>query len=179
MIAIPAIALPFVIRAAVVKGVATATEVRPSASSTPFSLAPDLPAVFMAAPVPDADRYCGAIGCDSAHHRCGDRNGLGSDPVGLLGFAGKVHDRAAGGVPIFLAVTIVAFVVLGSVLEGIPAIVLFGPAALPDRASGRGSRRPLCNGRHSRDGHWPFRASVSGWVTTRHAPSAASTPMKA
>src|SRR3954451_21488255 len=32
-----------------------------------------------------------------------------------------------GGIPTFLAVTIVAFVILGSVLEGIPAIVLFGP----------------------------------------------------
>jgi TRAP-type C4-dicarboxylate transport system permease large subunit len=36
-----------------------------------------------------------------------------------------------GGVPAFLAVTIVAFVVLGSVLEGIPAIVLFGPLLFP------------------------------------------------
>ena len=36
-----------------------------------------------------------------------------------------------GGVPTFLAVTIVAFVILGSVLEGIPAIVLFGPLLFP------------------------------------------------
>jgi TRAP-type C4-dicarboxylate transport system permease large subunit len=36
-----------------------------------------------------------------------------------------------GGIPMFLAVTIVAFVVLGSVLEGIPAIVLFGPLLFP------------------------------------------------
>ena len=36
-----------------------------------------------------------------------------------------------GGKPVFLAVTIVAFVVLGSVLEGIPAIVLFGPLLFP------------------------------------------------
>ena len=32
---------------------------------------------------------------------------------------------------LFLAVTIVAFVILGSVLEGIPAIVLFGPLLFP------------------------------------------------
>ena len=31
----------------------------------------------------------------------------------------------------FLAVSIVAFVILGSVLEGIPAIVLFGPLLFP------------------------------------------------
>jgi TRAP-type C4-dicarboxylate transport system permease large subunit len=36
-----------------------------------------------------------------------------------------------GGVPMFLAVTIVAFIILGSVLEGIPAIVLFGPLLFP------------------------------------------------
>jgi TRAP-type C4-dicarboxylate transport system permease large subunit len=31
----------------------------------------------------------------------------------------------------FLAVTIVAFIILGSVLEGLPAIVLFGPLLFP------------------------------------------------
>jgi tripartite ATP-independent transporter DctM subunit len=36
-----------------------------------------------------------------------------------------------GGRYTFLAVSIVAFVVLGSVLEGIPAIVLFGPLLFP------------------------------------------------
>src|SRR6201984_3251336 len=36
-----------------------------------------------------------------------------------------------GGAPMFLGVTILAFIVLGSVLEGIPAIVLFGPLLFP------------------------------------------------
>jgi TRAP-type C4-dicarboxylate transport system permease large subunit len=36
-----------------------------------------------------------------------------------------------GGAPTFLAVSIIAFIVLGSVLEGIPAIVLFGPLLFP------------------------------------------------
>jgi TRAP-type C4-dicarboxylate transport system permease large subunit len=36
-----------------------------------------------------------------------------------------------GGALTFMAVSIVAFVVLGSVLEGIPAIVLFGPLLFP------------------------------------------------
>jgi TRAP-type C4-dicarboxylate transport system permease large subunit len=36
-----------------------------------------------------------------------------------------------GGRPMFLAVSVLAFVVLGSVLEGIPAIVLFGPLLFP------------------------------------------------
>jgi TRAP-type C4-dicarboxylate transport system permease large subunit len=36
-----------------------------------------------------------------------------------------------GGAATFMAASIVAFVVLGSVLEGIPAIVLFGPLLFP------------------------------------------------
>ena len=36
-----------------------------------------------------------------------------------------------GGAPMFLAISILAFIVLGSVLEGIPAIVLFGPLLFP------------------------------------------------
>ena len=36
-----------------------------------------------------------------------------------------------GGAPVFLGVSIFAFIVLGSVLEGIPAIVLFGPLMFP------------------------------------------------
>jgi TRAP-type C4-dicarboxylate transport system permease large subunit len=36
-----------------------------------------------------------------------------------------------GGAGMFMAVSIVAFIILGSVLEGIPAIVLFGPLLFP------------------------------------------------
>jgi TRAP-type C4-dicarboxylate transport system permease large subunit len=36
-----------------------------------------------------------------------------------------------GGAPAFLAMSIVTFVILGSVLEGIPAMVLFGPLLFP------------------------------------------------
>jgi TRAP-type C4-dicarboxylate transport system permease large subunit len=36
-----------------------------------------------------------------------------------------------GGSTTFLAISIVAFLVLGSVLEGIPSIVLFGPLLFP------------------------------------------------
>jgi TRAP-type C4-dicarboxylate transport system permease large subunit len=36
-----------------------------------------------------------------------------------------------GGAPSFLIVSALAFIVLGSVLEGIPAIVLFGPLLFP------------------------------------------------
>ena len=43
----------------------------------------------------------------------------------------KFMTSLPGGVPVFLIVTIIAFVILGSVLEGIPAIVLFGPLLFP------------------------------------------------
>jgi TRAP-type C4-dicarboxylate transport system permease large subunit len=36
-----------------------------------------------------------------------------------------------GGAAMFMAASILAFIVLGSVLEGIPAIVLFGPLMFP------------------------------------------------
>ena len=36
-----------------------------------------------------------------------------------------------GGAGSFMAVSVVAFIILGSVLEGIPAIVLFGPLLFP------------------------------------------------
>ena len=36
-----------------------------------------------------------------------------------------------GGAPTFMAVSLLAFIVLGSVLEGIPAIVLLGPLLFP------------------------------------------------
>jgi TRAP-type C4-dicarboxylate transport system permease large subunit len=50
------------------------------------------------------------------------------------GFSGKLVAAMAavpGGKAGFLAVSILAFAVLGSVLEGIPAIVLFGPLLFP------------------------------------------------
>jgi len=50
---------------------------------------------------------------------------------GFSSLLAEVIKRLPGGIPTFLAVSILAFVVLGSVLEGIPAIVLFGPLLFP------------------------------------------------
>jgi tripartite ATP-independent transporter DctM subunit len=50
------------------------------------------------------------------------------------GFAQSLADLMAnvpGGAGGFLAISIVVFIILGSVLEGIPAIVLFGPLLFP------------------------------------------------
>jgi len=46
------------------------------------------------------------------------------------GLAASIAD-APGGAASFLAISAVLFVILGSVLEGIPAIVLFGPLLFP------------------------------------------------
>ena len=102
-IAVPAIALPFIIRAAVVQGVATATEVS-------------------------------TIGIGGA--RGGLLGGGRGQAWGLTqsGFSRSLSEamRAMpGGAASFMAVSVLAFIVLGSVLEGIPAIVLFGPLLFP------------------------------------------------
>jgi tripartite ATP-independent transporter DctM subunit len=132
VIAIPAIALPFVIRAAVVKGVATATEV--STIGIVYSVLAGLliyrqfswrrlyPMLIETAALSGAILLIigAATGMAWALTQSGFSASLAKFMTGL-----------PGGVPIFLAVTIVAFVILGSVLEGIPAIVLFGPLLFP------------------------------------------------
>jgi tripartite ATP-independent transporter DctM subunit len=132
VIAIPAIALPFVIRAAVVQGVATATEV--STIGIVYSIAAGL-LIYRQFPwrrlypmLVETAALSGAIlliigaatGMAWALTQSGFSVSLAKFMTGL-----------PGGVPTFLAVTIVAFVILGSVLEGIPAIVLFGPLLFP------------------------------------------------
>ena len=74
----------------------------------------------------------------------------------------KVMAAVPSGTWGFLAISIVAFVILGSVLEGIPAIVLFGPlltSRSPSRSACTGALR---DGRDLRDGHRAFRAARVG-----------------
>lgn len=131
-IALPALALPFVIRAAVVEGVATATEV--STIGVVYSIAAgcfiyrkfDIRRI-----VPmliDTAALSGAIlliiGTATAM-------AWGLTQSGFSRLLAEVMGSLPGGAPMFMAVSVVAFVVLGSVLEGIPAIVLFGPLLFP------------------------------------------------
>ena len=132
LVALPAIALPFVIRAAVVGGVATATEV--STIGIVYSILAGLliyrkfdwkrlyPMLTETASLSGAILLIigAATGMAWALTQSGFSASLASFMTGL-----------PGGAPMFLAVTIVAFIVLGSVLEGIPAIVLFGPLLFP------------------------------------------------
>ena len=132
LVALPALALPFVIRAAVVEGVATATEV--STIGIVYSVLVgllvyrqfDLKRIWPA--LVDTAALSGAIlliiGAATGMAWALTQSGFSRDLAALM-------SRIPGGAAGFMAVSIVAFVILGSVLEGIPAIVLFGPLLFP------------------------------------------------
>lgn len=132
VIAAPAIALPFVIRAAVVDGVATATEV-----STIGIVYACLAGLLIYRRF--EWRRLGPMLIDTA---ClsgailmiiGAATGM-AWALTQSGFSAQLAQAMAGlpgGAVMFMAASIVAFIVLGSVLEGIPAIVLFGPLLFP------------------------------------------------
>jgi tripartite ATP-independent transporter DctM subunit len=132
VVAIPALILPFIIRWAVLAGVTTATEV--ATVGVVYSILVGL-----------------------CVYRCFDWRRLGSILVetatlsGAIlliigtasamawsltqaGFAQTLTDIMVGlpgGKAGFLAISILVFIVLGSVLEGLPAMVLFGPLLFP------------------------------------------------
>ncbi|WGR75231.1 MULTISPECIES: TRAP transporter large permease subunit [unclassified Bradyrhizobium] len=132
VIAIPAIALPFVIRTAVVEGVATATEV-----STIGILYSACAGLFIYRQFDWRRIYPMLVETASLSGAIlliiGAATGMAwaLTQSGFSASLAKFMTSLPGGVPVFLAVTIVSFVILGSVLEGIPAIVLFGPLLFP------------------------------------------------
>jgi tripartite ATP-independent transporter DctM subunit len=129
---IPALALPFVIRFAVVQGVATATEV--STLGIAYSLLVGLLIYrsfnrrrFLPMLVETA-ALSGAILLI-----IGTATGM-AWALTQSGFSATLARAMAalpGGGMSFLFVSIGVFIILGSVLEGIPAIVLFGPLLFP------------------------------------------------
>ncbi|MCO5396736.1 TRAP transporter large permease subunit [Ralstonia soli] len=132
LIALPALALPFVIRAAVVEGIATATEV--STLGIAYSVIAGV-LVYRQFDVGrirqmlvDTVVLSGAIlfiiGAASAMAWALTQSGFSRDLAATM-------QSLPGGSNGFLLVSIVAFIILGSVLEGIPAIVLFGPLVFP------------------------------------------------
>jgi tripartite ATP-independent transporter DctM subunit len=132
LIAVPALALPFLIRGAVVGGVATATEVSTigivySAIAgllvyRKFDVSRLLPMLVQTAALSGAILLI-----------VGAATGM-AWAITSSGFSRVVAGWIAvmpGGAFSFMAISIVLFVVLGSVLEGIPVIVLFGPLLFP------------------------------------------------
>lgn len=132
VVALPALALPFIIRAAVVEGVATATEV--STIGVAYTMVAGiliyrqfdwrrlLPMLVETAALSGSILIIigTATGMAWALTQSGFSQQLANAMVSL-----------PGGAVTFMFVSIVAFVILGSVLEGIPAIVLFGPLLFP------------------------------------------------
>jgi tripartite ATP-independent transporter DctM subunit len=132
VIAIPALILPFLIRYAVLAGITTATEV--ATIGVIYAVLVGL-AVYRCFDwrriVPilvDTAALSGAILLI-----IGSASAMGW-ALTQAGFAQTLADMMTGlpgGSAGFMAVSIVLFVVLGSVLEGLPAMVLFGPLLFP------------------------------------------------
>ena len=132
IVAVPALALPFVIRTVVVEGVATATEV--STVGVVYTLVAGLlvyrqfnwkrfyPILVETASLSGAILFI--IGCATAMAWALTQSGFSRSLVEAI-------TAMPGGATGFMAISVVVFVVLGSVLEGIPAIVLFGPLLFP------------------------------------------------
>jgi len=130
--ALPALALPFIIRFAVVQGVATATEVSTIGIVycalagiiiyKQWSWSRLTPMLIETASLSGAILFI--IGTATAM-------AWGLTQSGFSGWLASSMQTLPGGAPVFLCVSIAAFVILGSVLEGIPAIVLLGPLLFP------------------------------------------------
>jgi len=132
VVALPALALPFVIRAAVVEGVATATEV--STIGIVYGLVVGL-VVYRQFDWRRLGPMLVETACLSGAILLiiGTATGMawGLTQSGFSRALAVAMTGLPGGSAAFIAVSIVAFTVLGSVLEGIPAIVLFGPLLFP------------------------------------------------
>jgi tripartite ATP-independent transporter DctM subunit len=130
--ALPALTLPLVIRGAVVNGIASATEV----STVGVVYAGLLGLLFYRRfewrRVPEllvqTASLTGAImliiGCAATMAYALTQSGVSGQIVDLM-------TKMPGGRFGFLSVSIVAFIALGSLLEGLPAVVLFGPLVFP------------------------------------------------
>jgi tripartite ATP-independent transporter DctM subunit len=132
LVAVPALALPFVIRLTVVEGVATATEVSTIGIAytiivglllyRQFDWSRMLPMLVETASLSGVILLILGAATSMAW------------ALTQSGYSQQLADVIAGlpgGRFTFLAASILAFVVLGSVLEGIPVVVLFGPLLFP------------------------------------------------
>ena len=132
LIAIPALALPFIIRASVSEGIATATEV--STIGIVYAVLAGL-LIYrqfdwtrLRPMLVDTACLSGAILLI-----IGAATGMawGLTQSGFSRNLATLMSGMPGGAVSFMIVSALAFIVLGSVLEGIPAIVLFGPLLFP------------------------------------------------
>lgn len=132
VVALPALALPFLIRGAVVDGVATATEVSTIGIVyavlaglliyRQFDLSRVMPMLVRTASLSGAILLI--IGAATGMSWAITQSGFSTVVAGWIA-------TMPGGAFTFMLISIVLFIVLGSILEGIPAIVLFGPLLFP------------------------------------------------
>lgn len=130
--ALPALILPFVIRYAVVEGVATATEV--STIGVVYTLLVGLVLYrefdlrqlhpMMVATASLSGAILLVTGAATAMAWAITQSGFSQTLAETIG-------AIPGGTPVFMAMSILLFAILGSVLEGLPAMVLFGPLMFP------------------------------------------------
>jgi tripartite ATP-independent transporter DctM subunit len=131
-VAIPGFVLPFVIRAAILGGVATATEV-----STIGIVYTILVGVFIYREFDWRHMYpvlratASLTGAIMLIIATATAMAWALTQSGFADQLATALANAPGGKAGFMALAIVLFLVLGSILEGIPAIVLFGPLLFP------------------------------------------------
>ena len=132
MIALPALALPFVIRGAVIEGVATATEVSTIGIVYAILAGALVYREFqwsqLGRVLVQSASLSGAIlivvGAATAMAWAITQSGFSQALAASIG-------SMPGGRFTFIALSIVLFAVLGCVLEGLPAVVLFAPLMFP------------------------------------------------
>jgi tripartite ATP-independent transporter DctM subunit len=131
-VALPALLLPFVIRTAVVEGVATATEVATIGIVYVIVIGIFVYREFdwrrlfpiFRETVSMSGAILFIVGTADIMSWSLTQSGFSQDLTATL------HD-IPGGAGGFMAVSILVFIVFGSVLEGIPAVLLFGPLLFP------------------------------------------------
>lgn len=132
VIALPALLLPVLIRTAVVRGVATATEV--STIGIAYAVLAGL-LIYRQFPwrrlYPMLVQTASLSGAILLIIGAATAMAWGLTQSGFSQSLAQAMAGVPGGRFGFLLISIAAFVVLGSVLEGIPAIVLFGPLLFP------------------------------------------------
>lgn len=130
--AIPALALPLIIRAAVLEGVATATEV--AVIGIAYALVVGIVTMRGISFTRMGEILVETIAVSGTIMIIIALAGAMSWALTQSGFAETLvafMKDLPGGRISFLLVSILAFIVFGSILEGIPAIVLFGPLLVP------------------------------------------------
>jgi tripartite ATP-independent transporter DctM subunit len=131
-VAIPGLVLPLLIRAAVLNGVATATEV--STVGIVYTL---FVGVFIyrefdwRKAYPMLRETAALTGSIMLIIATATSMGWALTQSGFAQQLATGLQQSPGGSAGFMALSIVLFIVLGSVLEGVPAIVLFGPLLFP------------------------------------------------